>query len=110
MTDKAELRQALHNMGYRPMRAKADNVSEIWGKPMAYSLLLFDMDELRWDQRFDGKDSNDEWGMSIYASDTWDPETGNFLQWLANVERYQFHHVVGKGQIFDFRTQLVGIL
>lgn len=101
---KSPLTYALKHMGYRPM----DRDMNLWAKPVGYSLLMFNLTELRWSNvcRQEGTGTMASLGEKVFTITATKDLSGDLTSFLGRVERWSFQQLTGNSPAsavpFDF--------
>jgi len=96
------LERELIKMGYRQLR------KDVWAKPVAFHLFLFEMDKMLWTNFFKGaKDGSfNIWNSEKYKEKDWEVDgKSSFLLFLKYTEQYTKIDVRNVDSEFEFMTE-----
>jgi hypothetical protein len=100
MTNSIDVRQQLHDMGYRALEG------DVWAKPVGYSIFVYETKSGAWTQRFrSAKDGS----TLVWSRVEWEDHHGTLTDFLAYCETWSTHRVIGEGPAgrpWNFRTEL----
>jgi len=91
----------LIKMGYRQLR------KDVWAKPVAFHLFLFEMDKMLWTNFFKGPKDGDFniWNSEKYKEKDWEVDgKSSFLLFLKYTEQYTKIDVRNVDSEFEFMT------
>jgi len=91
----------LIKMGYRQLR------KDVWAKPVAFHLFLFEMDKMLWTNFFKGaNDSMQIWNTETYIEKDWEVDgKSSFLLFLKYTEQYTRSDTRNVDSEFEFMTE-----